>query len=329
MQDQRLLLPYLDGPKLDRAFTLRMMGDWGGANIHSICGWLAQEFWDRSPLEARTAIWNGRGGMDGIRALERREVDLAIVTPAEFAAMAYWGEGPFHGEPKPWLRALGRIPQDDRFIFAIDRTFGLNTIADVHQVRPALRIATSPDDGTNWIGWAARQSLEFAGIDAKLFAEWGCSFVEAERPPDCAQLVIDGKADAILHEGISGPWWAEMEARRPMSYIPFGPEVGVVADRIGWTSDRVPAGLFPVEPDFTTLNFDDFTILVRDDFPDDVADVLAWCIVETRGSLERKYRHLAPERSPIGHPMVPHDMVTTLVPLHPSAELRYRELGVL
>jgi TRAP-type uncharacterized transport system substrate-binding protein len=90
----------------------------------------------------------------------------------------------------------------------------------------------------------------------------------------------------------------------------------------------VPRGLFPVAADFMTLNFDDFTILVRDDMPDDVADLLAWCIISTRACLENRYRHLPTERSPICHPMIPAEMIDTVVPLHSAAAKRYRSMGL-
>ena len=327
----RLIIPNLSGPTIDRVTTLRMQGDWGSANIHAICGWLAQEFWDRSPLETRTAIWNGRGAVDSLSAVASGEVDLAVCTPSEFAAMAYRGVGMFEGKPYANLRALGRIPQDDRLVFAIESRLGLTTFEEIRKAQPALRIATSPDDGVNWIGYAARKALQLEGISSADFASWGGSFVEAERPPDCATLVVEGKADAILHEGISGPWWPQLAKVKPLSYIPF--EAGAIRtamDSMQWTSDQMPAGLFPgIGADFVTLNFDDFTVLVRDDMPDDVAHVLSWCLIETRANLERKYAHIPTARSPINHPMDPRAMVDTLVPLHAAAERCYRKMGLL
>ena len=35
--------------RLDRPITLHMMGDWGIANLHRICGWIGAELWRRSP----------------------------------------------------------------------------------------------------------------------------------------------------------------------------------------------------------------------------------------------------------------------------------------
>ena len=56
--------PAADEPRLRRPVTLAFRGDWGQANMHRICGWLAQEIGDRSPRGSEFAIWAGRGGTD-------------------------------------------------------------------------------------------------------------------------------------------------------------------------------------------------------------------------------------------------------------------------
>jgi hypothetical protein len=37
-------------PRLDRPITLHLMGDWGIANLHRICGWISAELWRRSRI---------------------------------------------------------------------------------------------------------------------------------------------------------------------------------------------------------------------------------------------------------------------------------------
>ena len=63
--------------RLSRSVTLQFMGDWGQANLHRVCGWLAQEMGDRSGPHSRFAIWNGRGGVDAVKAVGRGNVDVA------------------------------------------------------------------------------------------------------------------------------------------------------------------------------------------------------------------------------------------------------------
>jgi uncharacterized protein len=68
---------------------------------------------------------------------------------------------------------------------------------------------------------------------------------------------------------------------------------------------------------------------VRADLPEEVAYLLAWCLGEQRARLERYYRHLPSERSPVTYPLDPAKMARTPIPLHPGAERYYREYGYL
>ncbi|MGH7907348.1 MAG: TAXI family TRAP transporter solute-binding subunit, partial [Candidatus Binataceae bacterium] len=71
-----------NGPHLSRSITLQFFGDWGQANLHRVCGWLAQEIGDRAGRYSRFAIWSGRGGTDAVRAVGRGLADVALTTPA-------------------------------------------------------------------------------------------------------------------------------------------------------------------------------------------------------------------------------------------------------
>ena len=58
--------------RLEHPITLHMMGDWGIANLHRICGWIGAELWRRSPAGSKFATWAGRGGTDAITCGARR-----------------------------------------------------------------------------------------------------------------------------------------------------------------------------------------------------------------------------------------------------------------
>ena len=68
--------------RLDHPITLHMMGDWGIANLHRICGWIGAELWRRSPAGSRFATWAGRGGTDAITAVLDGDVQTALFVPA-------------------------------------------------------------------------------------------------------------------------------------------------------------------------------------------------------------------------------------------------------
>ena len=173
-------------PRLERPVTLAFRGDWGQANMHRICGWLAQEIGDRSPEGSEFAIWSGRGGLDQIAALRAGLADIAIVTPAVAVPML---------EPDG-LCALGVIGQRDRLVVAVDAELPVSTVADLAAVTGDVTVATSPDDGVNLIGLAAHKALRLAGVDIQ-----SLSFRYDERPFPPISWFADGEADFALAMG--------------------------------------------------------------------------------------------------------------------------------
>ncbi|WP_067479098.1 TAXI family TRAP transporter solute-binding subunit [Actinomadura hibisca] len=309
-------------PKIDRSLTLHLRGDWGAANLHRVCGWISQEFTDRAGPHTRVAIWNSRGYADAVRAVGRGEVHVALTTPAAFATAALDGRGLFTGEPFPDLRALGVVPQRDRLVMGVRRSLGVTSFAELRERKPALTLATSGDDGTNHVGIAAHQLLERSGIDV---LGWGGSFLEDERPWETFAHVLAGRADAVIHEAIMLPAWQEFGG--DLHFLEVEPDVldGLAAD-YSWPAATIEEGQFPGCPRFRTLDFSDFLVLARADLPDDVAYAIAWVLGETRDVIERQYRHLPPDRSPVTYPLDPATMGRSPVPLHPGAAAYYDAL---
>jgi TRAP-type uncharacterized transport system substrate-binding protein len=275
--------------------TVRFRGDWGQANMHRICGWLAQEMGDRAPEGSRFAIWSGRGGSDQVDALLAGEVDIAIVTPTAAVSQLY-------GE-RADLRCLGVIGQRDRLVVAVDAELPVQTVAELDQVT----VATSPDDGVNLVGYLAHRVLRAAG---KL------TFHYDERPFPAIRRFAEGKADVLVHEAIMMPAWQRIADRRPVRYLPL--------DEPGWPGATVEAGYLPgLTEDLRTLDFSDFAVLCRTDLSDEIAELATWCMVKTRRALEVQYAHIPPERSPLTYPLVPADMARTPIALHPAAARVY------
>jgi hypothetical protein len=300
-----------DEPRLDRPVSLAFRGDWGQANMHRICGWLAQEIGDRSPRGSQFAIWSGRGGSDQIAALRSGTADIAVVTPAAAVRLLEPGD----------LCALGVIGQRDRLVVAVDASLPVSTVADLASVPGGVTVATSPDDGVNLIGLAAHKALRLAGVDAGKL-----SFRYDERPFPPISWFADGEADVLIHEAIMTPHWQRIAAKRPVRYLPWGEEVLAAFAAEGWPSATVEAGYLPgLAEDLRTLDFSDFVLLCTPALPDDVAYLAAWCMVKTRRALEAQYAHLPQDHSPVTYPLVPADMARTPVPLHPAAARAYAD----
>ncbi|WP_019630008.1 TAXI family TRAP transporter solute-binding subunit [Actinomadura atramentaria] len=309
-------------PKIERSLTLHLRGDWGAANLHRICGWIAQELADRCGPHTRIATWNSRGMADAVHAVGRGEVDIAMTTPAAFATAALDGRGIYADEHYPELRALGVLPQRDRLVVAVRRSFGVSTFAELRAAKPALRVATSVNDGGNHVGLAAHAVLDRAGAD---IVGWGGEFLSDERPFESFDHVLEGRADAIVHEAVMLPAWQQFGA--DMNFLEVEPDVldSLWAD-FAWPASDVAEGFFPGAPAFRTLDFSDFLVLTRSDLPEDVAYAVAWVLGETREVIERQYRHIPPERSPVTYPLDPVAIGRTPVPLHPGAAAYFDQL---
>jgi TRAP-type uncharacterized transport system substrate-binding protein len=299
-----------DEPRLDQPVSLAFRGDWGQANMHRICGWIAQEVGDRSPQGSQFAIWNGRGGSDQIEALQAGKADIAVVTPAAAVHMLTPGG----------LRALGVVGQRDRLVVAVDAELPASTVTDLAGLS-GVTVATSPDDGVNLIGLAAHKGLRLAGVDTAAL-----SFRYDERPFPPITWFADGEVDVLIHEAVMTPHWQKIADKRPVRYLPWGDDVlaGFAAE--GWPSATVDAGYLPgLTEDLVTLDFSDFVVLCRQDLPDDVAYLAAWCMVKTRRALEAQYAHIPRDHSPVTYPLIPADMARTPVPLHPAAARAYAD----
>ncbi|HEY5211308.1 MAG TPA: TAXI family TRAP transporter solute-binding subunit [Stellaceae bacterium] len=316
--------------RLERPITLNMMGDWGIANLHRICGWIGAELWRRSPAGSRLATWTGRGGTDAIAAVLDGEVQTALFVPAGFVRTIFEGRGILHRPDVGRLRALATLPQDDRLVFAIDAGFGIASFAELRAKRPALRLTTAPDDGVNMTGFAAHRMLEASGVAAATIESWGGKMLLGEAPWDTIPLATRGDADAVLFEAVMTPFWKDLCATRRMNFLPFEETALAAVERdFAWRRAMVPQDRFPgLASAFEALDFSDFLLICRDDLPDDIAYVIAALLCETTDILESQYRHIPPRDSPVTYPLIPRKIAAAPIPLAPGAERYYREHGL-
>ncbi|MEZ0353715.1 hypothetical protein [Mycobacterium sp. pR1184] len=302
---------------------MTLQGDWGQANLHRICGWLAQEVGDRCEPDSEILIRSGRGGADAIHAVLSGRVDVALLTPTAAMGMVAGG-GPLAAERSERLRALGTLPQRDRLVTCVDAELGVSSLDELASLMSQLRIATSPDDGVNLVGLAAHRQLQAVGIDAAALESAGGSWLYHERPFPAIAAFRDGAANVLIHEAIMMPAWQRITDRRSVVYLDVTRPVLDAFQRWHWPSAVVPHGYLPgLGRDLTALEFSDFLLLCTDALPDDIAELIAWCMVATREALEVQYRHIPPERSPLSYPLEPQAIAAAPIALHPAAAKAY------
>ena len=257
--------------------------------------------------------------------------DLAFSTPAKYVENAVDGVGLFSGKSYPDLRAIGTFPQTDSLILAVDASLGLKSFEDIRTKRPALRIATQPNDGDSFIGFAVHEILKEAGIPVETLAEWGGGMVEFDPPDQCVQALRDGVANAVFYEAVMTPYWRNLARDIPLHFIPYGPEVlAKLKQKYKWTTNILPGdALNGMTSDLEVLDWSDWLCMVRPEFPDDVAYALAWIACNKQEIIERQYRHLPRRFSPLTYPIEPARVAQSPIKLHPGAARYYREIGLI
>lgn len=318
-------------PRIDRQLELHFMGDWGWANLHRVAAWLGSQVMECAPMGSRFAVWSTPyAATETVHAVSEGKVEMAMSTPAHWVKNAVDGIGMYDKKISN-LMALGTMPQTDSLLFAVDASLGIRTFDDIRQKKPALHIATQPDDGVNNIGFAVHRLLEAAGIGREKILEWGGSFVEHIPPDQCAEAVREGRANVLFYEAIMTPYWRFLARDKKLNFLQFDPEVlAHLKKTYGWQTNVVPAGLLTGQDQaIEALDWSDWLLMVRPDFPEDVAYAVAWAACNTGEILERQYRHLPVQHSPLTYPLVPEKIAKSPIALHPGAARYYRDAGLI
>lgn len=319
-------------PYFDRVVQPQFMGDWGWANLHRVCGWLGSQIVESFAPGSKYAIWSTPfAAAETVFSVADGEVDMALSTPAHMVRNAVDGKGLYEGRKIDSLLSLGTMPQTDSLLFAVDARLGIRSFDDIREKKPALHISTSPNDGINNIGFAVDRILDAAEIPREKILEWGGSFVEAGPPDECAQAVRDGRANVLFYEAIMTPYWRNLARDMDLDVLQYDREVlDHLKTTLDWQTNIVPAGLLRrQDAAIEAIDWSDWLMMVRPDFDDDVAYALAWASCNTMDIIERQYRHLKPEHSPLTYPLDPEKICRAPIPLHPGAAKYYREAGLI
>ena len=320
----------MPAPRIDRTLELHFQGDWGHANLHRICGWICSVMTPLCGQGTRIATWTGKWGGDAPKVVSSGLVDMSMSVPASGVAGAMEGRGIYGAEPLSNIRALGTMPQEDWILLAVDARHGVHSFEEIRAKKPPLRIATGPDDGDHTVGYGVQRVMEAAGISRSTLESWGGAYLEQDRP-DRVIALLDQGADSVFFEAVMTPFWRKAAEEHQFNFIPIESAVLDIVEReYGLPRKTMPAGrLHGMDTPIETLDFSDFLMIVRDDMPEDVAYLIAWILCETPEILERQYRHLPVEHSPVTYPLRPEKIARTSIPLHPGAQRYYQDAGIL
>jgi NMT1-like family len=264
---------------------------------------------------------------DGPAAIEdvaRGDVQVAIINPAGYLALAERGTGAF-AEPIP-LRAITVIPSPDQLAFAVTERTGLKSFHEIRQRRYPLRVSMR-GQRDHALHPVVKEVLATAGFSLDDIVFWGGQVRYDDGLPMKSNrfgAMQRGEVDMIVDEAVRS--WVNAAAEARMHILPLDEPMLAKLEALGFRRAVIPKARYPKLPqDVPALNFSGFAVYTHANVPDTV--VTAVC-----AALEaRKDRIGWQEPGPLPLERMCRDTPDgpLVIPLHPAAEQFWREHGYL
>jgi TRAP-type uncharacterized transport system substrate-binding protein len=253
---------------------------------------------------------------------------LAWVNPSVAATLAYRGTGPFR--KKLPIRVIATFPSYDVMGFAVHKSTGITSLAQIKKDRFPLRLSTNvttpPVLTASPTMFTVTAVMKAAGFTLTDLRKWGGAIRSVSRPshPDRREAIQDGSVNAVFDEGIKS--WGQTAIDNGFIYLPIEGQVLKRLSSMGYRTSVVPQSRFKgMQADVATVDFSGWPMVVRTDMPSDVAYALCEAI--------EKRKHLIPTDNfePIDTAQLcaNDEEAPYNVPLHPGARRFYRERGYL
>ena len=263
-------------------------------------------------------------GPAAIDQVARGEVQLAIINPAGFLALAARGTGPF-AAPIP-LRAMTVIPSPDQLAFAVTDRTGLRSLREIREQRYPLRISLrgQKDHALHPVVNAVFAAAGFSLVDIR---SWGGQVRYDDGLPQTDNrlgAVARGEVDMVVDEAVRG--WVNGAAGAGMRVLPLEEPMLAQLETLGLRRALIPRTRYPnLSEDVPTLDFSGFAVYTHVDVPDEI--VTSIC-----AALEaRKERIGWQEPGPLPLDRMCRDTPDgpLVIPLHRAAQKFWRAKGYL
>jgi TRAP-type uncharacterized transport system substrate-binding protein len=304
----------------------------GGRNHHygRIAHWLAGHLYERMP-DVAINIKVGEDFRD-LRPVGDGVTQLGVQTPAVSARLCYDGTATYEDRPRPALRSIGVVPHRDALVLGAVQELGLTAIDDIREREVPLRLSVPFESALT--GHASKHLLALHGITRAALEGWGGRWIDTDSAQDAWKMVAAGAADAMINESIPQSF-RPLSRQRPIRLLQMRQEaVDELQAELGYRWRQVAAGsVVGQDEPVIGLSWEHWIVVAHVSLPDEIAYYLADAFFTDTTRLERQYTadgRLAPEDCSLEAPMRPEVVATEVtIPLHPGAERRFREGGVL
>lgn len=275
----------------------------------------------------------GLGSLENPKMIGRGEVDVGITNPPITAKLAMEGIGPYR-ESVGSLRAIARFPEPDYIFWLVDEKLGIASMEDIPRRKPKLTLVSGRicPTGPDTITWTIEEVMKQYGFNYQDIASWGGKVLFPGQATIGVPIVKKREANAIFQEGVHHVMWEELVESYPMNCLGLNPAVvDYMKSKYGFEANTIPSGrLKGVEKDLLTLDFGGWLLFCREDFPSELAYLLAKACMDNRERIAAPYKDQPPYIRSLEVPITgQHLSSKCVIPLHPGAERYYKEIGCL
>lgn len=278
----------------------------------------------RGDKEWRLSLF-GSSTTEGIEAVTRHEVDLAITNPAAALSLAVRGKGMF-GAPCP-VRPIAVIPSSDQCLFGVRADYEIRHIEEIGERRLPLSLSLrgEPD---HYLHPMLDDILAACGFSLTDLESWGAAVRREGRLPYFSGPRFDAfrrrEIDAIFDESVTN--WCNAAPTAGMRILSLREDTVRKLEGIGYRRSIVRKADFPNLPDdVLTLDFSGWPIVVHQD----ADDALIAQICEALDTRAAEIPWQSPGPLPIARMCRDAPDTPQLVPMHPAAERYWRSKGYL
>ena len=262
----------------------------------------------------------GSDSPGGLHEVAEGRAQIGIVNPCSVLTLGYKGTGPFK-EPLP-LRAVTVIPSYDQLVFAVAESTGITCLEDVVARKYPLKVSLRGQRDHS-VHLVVDQVLAAVGFSLEDIVSWGGEVRYDPGLPDGSQrlgAIERGEIDGIFDEAVVR--WTDEALRLGMRMLPLKSSILGLLEDIGFRRGVVAKADYPGLPaDVPTLDFSGFVAFTHADVDDSI--ITAFC-----EALDvRKDRIPWEGDGPLPLDRMARDTAEGPldVPLHPAAELYWRE----
>lgn len=292
----------------DRPDTLALATA-GTGGVYYVLGGALSERWSAALPDHQVVAEVTGGSVENLNLLLAGEVDVAF-SMGTTAYQAHHGTGPFEGRPEGEVRALAALYPNALHLVVAEGS----EIRSVDDLRGRRVSVGAPGSGTEG---AARILLEANGLDYDDLRPQRLNFNET------ANALRDGTVDAgFWSVGPPTSSLVDLATARDVRLVPIRGEEAERAAELDPTLRRfiIEAGTYPGQEDDVETVSTPNVLVVRSDFPTEVARGLVRFLLEARESLEGVH--------PVARSItVDYTLSDTPIPLHAGVVRHLEEEG--